>query len=129
MYYRGLGDTLFVLLIISGILYNYLISLYHRDILLFFVISLIVLAIAFLLIAAFIINYRQKKGFYKSSFWINLARGIRLRDDYTCQKCGLHGWHVHHKVPKGMGGSDDPSNLETLCEKCHRSQPFHEKMN
>jgi len=129
MYYRGLGQALFVLLIISGIIYNYLINLYHTDILLFSLIFLLILAITLFLIAIYIRTYRRKKGFYRSPFWIDLAREIRIRDNYTCQKCGLHGWHVHHIVPKGMGGSDDPSNLETLCEKCHHSQPFHEKMD
>ncbi len=129
MYYKSLGQFLFGLLIISGILYNYLVDLYHRDVLLFFLIFLLILAITIFLIVEYVLYYRQKKGFYRSPFWINLAKEIRTRDNYTCQKCGLHGWHVHHIIPKGMGGSDDPSNLETLCEECHRSQPFHGKMN
>lgn len=86
MYYRVLGQTLFVLIIILSLIYNYLISLYHRNILLFFLISLAILAIILFLVTACIINYRQKKGFYKSPFWINLAREIRTRDNYTCQK-------------------------------------------
>ncbi len=27
--------------------------------------------------------------------------------------------HVHHKVPKSLGGTDDPSNLANLCPQCH----------
>lgn len=27
---------------------------------------------------------------------------------------------IHHIIPKGMGGSDEPSNLVTLCAAHHR---------
>jgi hypothetical protein len=45
------------------------------------------------------------------------------RDNYTCQYC--HGkskdsrLHVHHIIFRRDGGSDDESNLKTLCETCH----------
>jgi hypothetical protein len=49
---------------------------------------------------------------------------ILERDDYTCQKCGFkseegEGLHVHHKVPRSKGGSDDSHNLNTVCVDCH----------
>jgi len=73
----------------------------------------------------------QKPDFYSSIEWFTLARQIRERDGFTCQQCGKHGpndhvsLHVHHKIPRGNGGSDDPSNLITLCANCHARQPFH----
>lgn len=27
--------------------------------------------------------------------------------------------HIHHKVPRSLGGTDDPSNLANLCPQCH----------
>ena len=46
-----------------------------------------------------------------------------LRDGYQCQVCGdlVHGKraHVDHIVPKSKGGSDEVTNLQTLCASCH----------
>ena len=46
-----------------------------------------------------------------------------LRDGYQCQMCGVvvHGKraHVDHIVAKSKGGSDEVSNLRTLCVSCH----------
>ena len=60
---------------------------------------------------------------------------IVYRDKFTCQDCGEfhavvneHGMtipiddgelEVHHIIPVSDGGSDHPSNLVTLCKKCH----------
>lgn len=43
------------------------------------------------------------------------------RDSYTCQKCQAQNTQleVHHKIPRSQGGSNRPSNLITLCTKCH----------
>ena len=44
------------------------------------------------------------------------------RDNYTCQRCGVTGTNlrVHHVEFKERGGTDDLSNLTTLCHQCHR---------
>jgi hypothetical protein len=69
--------------------------------------------------------------FYNTPWWKELARRIRIRDLYTCQQCYIIGprdmaqLHVHHKKQRRYGGSDSPSNLMTLCENCHASQPNH----
>jgi len=76
----------------------------------------------------------QSVGFYDTPEWKSLAQEIRIRDNFTCQQCGLHGpkdgvvLHVHHRTPRKQGGSDAPSNLVTLCHDCHMSQPGHEFM-
>lgn len=46
---------------------------------------------------------------------------VLWRDNYTCQQCKKSNVHleVHHIVYRSNGGSDDESNLITLCEDCH----------
>lgn len=62
-------------------------------------------------------------------------RAIRLgvrwqvleRDGFACQACGIRpantrrgdGLHVDHVVPVSRGGTNDPSNLRTLCAACN----------
>ena len=56
-----------------------------------------------------------------------------IRDNYICQECGVEGGPVgdaalqaHHRVPVCEGGSDELSNLETLCVHCHRCRHQNE---
>lgn len=56
---------------------------------------------------------------------------VAERDQDYCQMCGTRLWNqwrsVHHRTPKGMGGSallESPANLVTLCglgnaDGCH----------
>lgn len=49
---------------------------------------------------------------------------ILRRDDYTCRTCGHrdrsgHTLHVDHDTQVAHGGTDDDSNLRTLCTACH----------
>ncbi|MEV0382334.1 HNH endonuclease [Nonomuraea sp. NPDC050643] len=52
-----------------------------------------------------------------------LRHEIFRRDNHTCQSCGAKAPDVKlqpdHVVPVALGGSDDPSNLQTLCEDCN----------
>jgi hypothetical protein len=43
------------------------------------------------------------------------------RDDNECRLCGGSegGIHVHHRRKRTEGGSDDPTNLISLCLGCH----------
>jgi len=57
-----------------------------------------------------------------------LTKSIKLevfkRDNYTCQECGAGReakLHVHHIIPVSCGGSDEMSNLITLCDSCNRA--------
>ena len=63
------------------------------------------------------------------------ARRIRLevlaRDKYCCQSCRLLGIitqavEVDHIVPICDGGSNSPSNLQSLCVECHRKKTLDE---
>ena len=46
------------------------------------------------------------------------------RDQRRCVRCGEPMAHIHHRRPRGMGGSRDPltnraANLVCLCRGCH----------
>ena len=60
--------------------------------------------------------------------WLVNYRDLVLdRDEYRCRECGCEcrreDADVHHLIPRSLGGSDDPSNLVTLCDGCHAA--FH----
>ena len=61
----------------------------------------------------------EQKGFD------NVKAYVRYRDGYKCQVCkgesGSDVLHVHHIVFRSQGGTDNPSNLITLCETCHKA--------
>ncbi len=50
---------------------------------------------------------------------------VLARDQWTCCSCGRstreYGvtLEVDHIVPRSLGGTDDLSNLQTLCSKCN----------
>ena len=53
--------------------------------------------------------------------WGELSRQARARDDYECGNChATTDLHVHHIVPLSKGGTNNLSNLRTLCEDCHK---------
>lgn len=52
--------------------------------------------------------------------WLELSGRIKARDGGKCVECGNRDrLHVHHRTPILKGGTHDPSNLETLCWRCH----------
>lgn len=66
--------------------------------------------------------------------WSERARKVKERDGNKCsnEKCGWpkgpvttktkrRQLHAHHKQPLSQGGTNDLSNLITLCSVCHRS--------
>lgn len=65
-------------------------------------------------------NYGQGRG---GRPWRRLRARIIARDQYTCQLCFRvcmdYDLDCDHIVPKAEGGTDDPSNLRTLCRPCH----------
>lgn len=49
-----------------------------------------------------------------------------------CLRCGKHGSQVHHRKPRGAGGTRDPKinspeNLVWLCLSCHEHIERHRK--
>lgn len=56
------------------------------------------------------------------SGWERLRVQVLARDECRCTQCGenwLNYLEIHHIVPIGQGGTNDPSNLITLCRLCH----------
>lgn len=48
---------------------------------------------------------------------------ILMRDGYKCQWCGDGGLlEVDHIVPWSAGGSDEDTNLRTLCRTCNQDR-------
>jgi len=45
----------------------------------------------------------------------------------TKQEIGFIGFHIHHIQSRQGGGSDDPSNLMTLCRYCHEQVHLERK--
>jgi 5-methylcytosine-specific restriction enzyme A len=62
---------------------------------------------------------------YGSKDWAAARQRVFLRDLFQCQMCGESvgvtpgDAHCDHKVPTERGGSDEDSNLQTLCKWCH----------
>lgn len=62
--------------------------------------------------------------------WRTRRLRILKRDKYLCQACRRNGvlnpvgksGHVDHVVPRARGGTDDDSNLQTLCASCHSAK-------
>jgi 5-methylcytosine-specific restriction endonuclease McrA len=52
---------------------------------------------------------------------VEVRRLVKSRDGHRCARCGaMKKLTVHHIHPISAGGSAmDPSNMETLCRKCH----------
>ncbi len=64
--------------------------------------------------------------------WNEISEHVKKRDSYTCKSCGVRGrkygpaeLHAHHIHHKSEGGSDNPSNLVTLCWRCHNEAHDH----
>lgn len=59
---------------------------------------------------------------------------VQARAAMRCERCGDNllwkAGHLHHRIPRGMGGSDDPrlaqpSNLLYVCSGCHGEIESH----
>lgn len=51
------------------------------------------------------------------------------RDGYQCKSCGKTNLEarleVDHIIAIAMGGTNDLSNLQTLCQRCNRQKNHH----
>lgn len=73
-----------------------------------------------------------------SNYWYSRPAYVRatfIRDNFTCQKCGLHPvredkpWlpdvsrlECDHIIPLAKGGETEMGNLQTLCRDCNRGK-------
>ena len=70
------------------------------------------------------IDYQKKENKNKRD---NISPSVRhrilKRDRHTCQGCGARApdveLEVDHVIPVSKGGTDDDSNLKTLCKECN----------
>lgn len=74
---------------------------------------------------------RHERGY--GSAWDKLRLQILRRDAYTCQyhlRQGIvhPGRIVDHIVNKAAGGTDDPANLETICDEWNREKTLAEAL-
>lgn len=56
--------------------------------------------------------------------WKKQRMRVLVRDNFLCQEEGCKANHlslltVHHRIERSQGGSDNLSNLVTLCRKHH----------
>ena len=66
--------------------------------------------------------------------WRYRRKECYARDNWTCQDCGVHCTsrgktkiQAHHIVSRRNGGSDDLTNLVTLCISCHHKREWTER--
>lgn len=74
---------------------------------------------------------RHQRGYGKD--WDKAKNQALLRDDYLCVKCDEVGivtaaTTVDHIIPKVQGGTDDPENLQSLCDVCHKKKTALERL-
>ena len=49
-----------------------------------------------------------------------LVKQVLSRDGYKCRSCfSRNSLHVHHIIFRSQQGTDETSNLITLCSSCH----------
>lgn len=68
---------------------------------------------------------RHVRGY--GTAWDKLRIRILKRDNGLCLVCRDAGrltlaQHVDHITPKAEGGTDDESNLQSICEPCHNEK-------
>lgn len=60
---------------------------------------------------------------HRKSLPKDIRETVLKRDGYKCIRCGsAEDLDIHHIVPKSQGGSDELSNLRTLCRQCHATE-------
>lgn len=70
-------------------------------------------------------NYGQGRG---GRQWRRIKQQVHERDEWTCCACGQVRLDLEcdHIVNKAEGGSDDLSNLQSLCKPCHDIKTLEE---
>lgn len=68
---------------------------------------------------------RHKRGY--GAAWDRVRKQALRRDNHLCQPCLSRGHitaaeAVDHITPKARGGTDDLSNLQSICGDCHNDK-------
>lgn len=56
-------------------------------------------------------------------------RAAHLEREPKCRFCGKRATEVDHIKPKSEGGTDERSNLRSLCKPCHSRRTAKEQSN
>lgn len=59
--------------------------------------------------------------------WSRRRNAVLRRDRHTCQTCGAIGNQVDHVTPVSEDGTDELTNLATICDPCHKAKTEGEK--
>lgn len=68
------------------------------------------------------------KKFYNSKAWKKCRESFRQSKFGLCERCGMPGEEVHHKIYLSPKNVNDPyitlswDNLELLCQSCHSKE-------
>lgn len=77
-------------------------------------------------------SVNTKRSDKRGSEFASVKPLILERDNFTCCRCGRQNHPskptnlvltVDHKIPVAQGGTNRPSNLETICNVCHSKKP------
>ncbi|MBX9476485.1 HNH endonuclease [Yersinia enterocolitica] len=82
------------------------------------------------------LRYQQGKSRHQRGYgrlWEIRRTRVLKRDNYLCQACLCKGRVVEaktvdHIISKAHGGTDDDSNLQSLCWPCHRAKTARERL-
>jgi len=64
----------------------------------------------------------KKEPTIRPDNWNQIRDIILQRDDFKCVKCNKQGLEIDHIIPVALGGTNEISNLQTLCSRCHREK-------
>ncbi len=72
---------------------------------------------------------RHERGY--GALWDRIRKQAMTRDKHLCVPCMAHGRctparEVDHITPKEQGGTDDLSNLQSICRACHSDKTARE---
>lgn len=60
--------------------------------------------------------------------WASVREKVKKRDEYKCVLCSKTSFlQIHHIIPLSKGGTNNLSNMETVCRNCHEEIHPHMK--
>lgn len=67
-----------------------------------------------------VVEPQTEEGNRRKKIGVQKRLRVHRRDGYRCVECGTEEpLTIDHKIPISKGGSDDESNLQTLCGSCN----------
>lgn len=71
-------------------------------------------------------NWKGSKSTARGWAWTSLRKKVLKRDGYRCVKCKRPASEVDHIINVASGGTDDMTNLQSLCTECHQVKSLRE---